>query len=910
MKCVKTAKIIILLITGIILSAIIGTTAFASVTWLSSIPVKATGPDDESAPGRIAIDAKGNIYVTDRRNHKDRLIIFDRNGNYVRTLGGLKSPVSVAVDVNGYIYIGSADTGSVDVYNADFTFAFKLGAGNNEVKFPGSIAVSADGHVFVVDTQANAVKVYNADHTYAFAFGAAGRGDGKFNEPYGIAIDDLSGEIYITDRAIITVTDATYGAQTLASARVQVFDLNGVFKRGFGQYGSGTGQMKMPIGIAVDGGMLYITDTNLGALHVFTTAGVWVETVSVPVLKTPIGVAIGKDKRIFVASSNSGSIEVYGQTGYTLLSVSPKTLAFSALEGGDNPAAQTVTVSNTGSGTLDWTGRTATTDGGKWLAVTQSGSAAAGVPSSASVSVDSRTTRLPAGSYAGTVTITGASGAEEKVAVSLKVDVPPAILSVSPSTLTLKAQQNGPAPQPQSFMVKNIGGGNMTWSASPASPTMLKLDISSQFLTVSLATTTLNAGTYNNVVTVTAPGAQASPASVSVNVQIVQAGTVKVSSNLANAAFDITGQANYAGSGKTWNNDEVVPGDYTITFKHVSGYLKPVSQKFSIATGKTITLSGDYRKKPVPTHIIAGSADKSSEMKVAILPLDSSKMPRSFTPFTEAESVRIASGDLDATGFDKIVVTDHKRMVRVFSDQGGEALATYELPEGYKNADVVVGDLDNDGKADILLAADNQKGRIIKLLSYAANVLQEKSTLFTEDKDGVFSMALGDVNNDGLLEVILVDSNSMRAFAVQQQAMTQLWVKSGCDYGIAPQVAAGDLNNDGIYEIAVSYDHAKEAKGRNKTRENVSLISIFKGTGEDYSLTIEPFKDLGYARPATIAMGDIDGDGFDELIAGAGPDVHNEPLIRIFESDGSYAGTTLKPLNGKNGVNVGLGIFQ
>src|SRR5574337_12651 len=115
MKHHKTAKIIILLITGFILSAIAGTQAFASVAWLSSIPVKAAGSDDGSAPGRIALDSQGNMYVTDRRNEKDRVIVFDRSGAYVRTLAGLKSPVSVAVDANSKIYVGNAETGSIDV---------------------------------------------------------------------------------------------------------------------------------------------------------------------------------------------------------------------------------------------------------------------------------------------------------------------------------------------------------------------------------------------------------------------------------------------------------------------------------------------------------------------------------------------------------------------------------------------------------------------------------------------------------------------------------------------------------------------------------------------------------------------------------------------------------------------------
>jgi len=42
-------------------------------------------------------------------------------------------------------------------------------------------------------------------------------------------------------------------------------------------------------------------------------------------------------------------------TGAPVLSVSPATLAFTATEGGSNPTAQNVTITNSGGGTLTWT---------------------------------------------------------------------------------------------------------------------------------------------------------------------------------------------------------------------------------------------------------------------------------------------------------------------------------------------------------------------------------------------------------------------------------------------------------------------------------------------------------------------------------------------------------------------------
>ncbi len=102
------------------------------------------------------------------------------------------------------------------------------------------------------------------------------------------------------------------------------------------------------------------------------------------------------------------------------LSVAPTNLAFSATQGGANPAAQTVSVTNSGGGSLSFTA----SDDQTWLAVAPASGTAPSTPS-----VSTNIAGLAPGSYTGTVTISaaGASGSPKTVGVTLTVNsAPPA----------------------------------------------------------------------------------------------------------------------------------------------------------------------------------------------------------------------------------------------------------------------------------------------------------------------------------------------------------------------------------------------------------------------------------------------------------------------------------------------------
>jgi hypothetical protein len=97
--------------------------------------------------------------------------------------------------------------------------------------------------------------------------------------------------------------------------------------------------------------------------------------------------------------------------------VTPDNLSFTAVEGGASPADRTLSVTNTGGGTLSFT----TSDNASWLAATPANGTA---PASITVAVNSA--GLTRGSYSGSVRIesAGAGGSPATIPVTLTV-VPP-----------------------------------------------------------------------------------------------------------------------------------------------------------------------------------------------------------------------------------------------------------------------------------------------------------------------------------------------------------------------------------------------------------------------------------------------------------------------------------------------------
>lgn len=200
------------------------------------------------------------------------------------------------------------------------------------------------------------------------------------------------------------------------------------------------------------------------------------------------------------------------------------TLTFTATQGGANPAAQNVTVSNSGGGTLA-TPTATVTSASPWLTigtVTASGG-------SYVVPVQPVTGALTAGQYNATIDIAaaGAKNSPQTVSVTFTIGGASApVMTIAPTSLSFTAIQGGSSPAAKNLTATNTGTGTMT------APTAAVTSAGTTWLTVGTVTGAaggpytipvqvalgaLTAGPHTGTVRITATGG-ATPATVDVAV--------------------------------------------------------------------------------------------------------------------------------------------------------------------------------------------------------------------------------------------------------------------------------------------------------------------------------------------------------------------------------------------------------
>ncbi len=254
-------------------------------------------------------------------------------------------------------------------------------------------------------------------------------------------------------------------------------------------------------------GVSYISDTTTNALKFWDATG----------RNTDSGCII---TNISADSSSMTFVVGAGVPGGTPSIALSRTSIDSFCGYGGTAASQMFTLCNGQGGTLSYT----ISDDQPWLSCSPaSGTATNEIDS---IAVNFSTSGLAVGSYSATITVTdlAASPTTATITVNLTVNAQP-IMTVSRTTISENGLSGMTGPQVP-FTINNTGGGAMTYSLSKTqswltlSSTNGAIVNETDTIYVTLDSTLLASGTYNDTITITSPEASNSPRTIPVTFSV------------------------------------------------------------------------------------------------------------------------------------------------------------------------------------------------------------------------------------------------------------------------------------------------------------------------------------------------------------------------------------------------------
>ena len=163
---------------------------------------------------------------------------------------------------------------------------------------------------------------------------------------------------------------------------------------------------------------------------------------------------------------------------------------------------------------------------------------------------------------------------------------------------------------------------------------------------------------------------------------------------------------------------------------------------------------------------------------------------------------------------------------------------------GSRPSQVVVGDFNGDGKADLAVA--NQNGNNVSVLLGNGDGTFQAAVNYNTGTNSL-SVAVGDFNGDGKADLAVADYNGNNVSVLLGNGDGTFRAAVNYNAGSGPsEVVVGDFNGDGKADLVVA----------NYLSNNVSVL-LGKGDGTFQA----PVNYSAAAGPISVAVGDFNGDG-------------------------------------------------
>jgi len=234
----------------------------------------------------------------------------------------------------------------------------------------------------------------------------------------------------------------------------------------------------------------------------------------------------------------------------------------------------------------------------------------------------------------------------------------------------------------------------------------------------------------------------------------------------------------------------------------------------------------------------------------------------------------VSIGDLDCDGkADLVVVNTISNTVLVFRNTSTISgtisyAAKVDFTTGLTPVSVSTADLDGDGKADLVVTNVNSNTvSVFRNTSTGAGTISYAPKVDFTTGSGPFSFSIGDLDGDGRADLVVANASGKSVSVFRNTSMEAGTISFApkVDFvtGESPlSVSVGDLNGDGKADLAVA----------NFSSNTVSIL-MNNSTGAgiiSYAAKVDFTTGLA---PLSVSIGDLDGDGKADLaVANSGSD--------------------------------------
>lgn len=249
-------------------------------------------PVNSDQPLTLVVKERENLYLA--------VTAVDEQGresdwSNVANVHPLQAVNRIAVAADGKRYISDVHGGRIFRQNPDRTVDDWRALIRDHAgwRFNG-VALTSTGEILATDVNVHCLHRFTPGGTHVKTNGAKGSGNGQFDTPIDLAIDD-QGNVYVAD---------------LKNRRVQIFDRELNWKMTVAE------GLQSPQGVAVDGTRLYVADDGAKQVVIFEKADdAWRPAQKIDGFQRPFDVAVDQAGRIIVADRKAQAVFVFDRHG-------------------------------------------------------------------------------------------------------------------------------------------------------------------------------------------------------------------------------------------------------------------------------------------------------------------------------------------------------------------------------------------------------------------------------------------------------------------------------------------------------------------------------------------------------------------------------------------------------------------